>query len=253
MRLPKLLSLLVCALSAWAAGGPTQAAVAHVAVAANFAEPMQAMAAMLEKDTGHTLRITVGATGKLYAQIRHGAPFDVLLAANVEVPQALERDGLARPDSRFTYARGRLVLWSAKINRVDPSGDVLHRADLGKVAFANPKVAPYGEAAVQAMERLGLGKALAPRLVQGESIGQTYGFVHSGNADVGFVALSQVVDGGKLKSGSMWLLPQTLHEPIAQDAVLLQRGAHNAAAQALLQLLRSDKGRALIRAYGYDI
>lgn len=233
------------------AQGVAHAAQAQVAVAANFAEPIKALAAELQNTTGHRLKITLGSTGKLYAQIRNGAPFDVLLAADAKVPAALEQEGLAQPGSRFTYATGQLVLWSARAGRVDDQGAVLRRADLGKVAYAAPKVAPYGAAAVEAMERLGLGAALAPRLVQGESIGQAFNFVFTGNADVGFVALSQVLVDGRLRSGSVWRVPPELYSPIHQDAVLLRRGADNPAALALVQLLRSARGQALIAPYGY--
>jgi molybdate transport system substrate-binding protein len=231
----------------------SRAEVAQIAVATNFAEPIKALAVELERTTGHTLRITTGATGKLYAQIQNGAPFDALLAANTQIPEALEADGLAQPDSRFIYANGQLVLWSANPQRVDAQGSVLQRADLGKVAYANPKTAPYGAAAVQVMEKLGLSSALGPKLVQGESIGQTYAFVHTGNADVGFVALSQVFENGQLKAGSVWRLPRNLYTPIEQGAVVLKRGALNPAAHALMALLKSPQGQALVRAYGYEI
>jgi molybdate transport system substrate-binding protein len=249
MRL--LLSSLSALLCAALVQGAAQAAEAQIAVAANFAEPIKAIAAELQKTSGHRLKITLGSTGKLYAQIRNGAPFDVLLAADAKTPALLEQEGLALPGSRFTYATGQLALWSARPGRVDDQGAVLRRADLGKVAYAAPKVAPYGAAAVQAMERLGLSAALAPRLVQGESIGQAFSFVFTGNADVGFVALSQVLSGGQLKSGSVWVLPPTLYDPIRQDAVVLKRGANNAAAQALMKLLNSPQGRALVASYGY--
>jgi molybdate transport system substrate-binding protein len=229
------------------------AAEAQVAVAANFSEPIKAIAAVLEKTTGHTLKITLGSTGKLFAQIRNGAPFDMLLAADIRTPEALEKAGLAQPGSRFTYATGKLVLWSAKAGRVDDQGAVLKAADLGKVAFAAPKVAPYGAAAVEAMDKLGLSAALAPKLVQGESIGQAFNFVYTGNADVGFVALSQVLEGGQLRSGSVWVLPSTLYSPIRQDAVVLRRGAGNEAAQALVKLLQSPNVKDLIRSYGYGL
>jgi molybdate transport system substrate-binding protein len=227
------------------------AAEATVAVAANFAEPIKAIAAVLEQATGHTLRISLGPTGGLYTQIRNGAPFDVLLAADGERPALLEQDGLAEPGTRFTYAVGRLVLWSAKPGRVDDQGAVLKAPGLGKVAFANPKTAPYGTAAVQVMERLGLSAALGPKLVQGESIGQTFAFVRTGNADVGFVAMAQVLASGQLKQGSMWVVPQSLYEPIRQDAVLLKRGANNEAAKALMALLKSPAIKDLIRSHGY--
>ena len=229
------------------------AAEATVAVAANFAEPIKAIAAVLEKTTGHTLRISLGPTGGLYTQIKNGAPFDVFLAADSARPEMLEKDGLAQAGSRFTYAVGKLVLWSARPGRVDDQGAVLKAADLGKVAIANPKTAPYGAAAVEAMEKLGLQAALAPRLVQGESIVQTFNFVKTGNADVGFVAMAQVLQGGRLREGSMWVLPQALYQPIRQDAVLLKRGADNAAAKALIELLRSPNIKDLIRSYGYDL
>jgi molybdate transport system substrate-binding protein len=226
---------------------------AHIAVAANFAEPIKAVAAVLEKTTGHTLKVTLGATGKLVAQIKNGAPFDVLLAADTQTPAQLEADGLTQPGSRFTYATGKLVLWSADAAKVDAKGDILKTGSFRKLAHAAPKVAPYGAAAVQVIDKLGLTAALAPKLVQGESIGQTFSFVYTGNADLGFVAMSQVLEGGKLKNGSMWVVPQHLYQPIRQDAVLLQRAGANPAAQALVALLKSPNIKALIRSYGYDI
>ena len=247
------LSALAIGLAAWGMSASGWAAEAKVAVAANFAEPLKAVAAVLEKTTGHTLAITVGATGKLYAQIKNGAPFDVLLAADQATPDRLESDGLAAAGTRFTYATGKLVLWSAAAHRIDAQGKVLTDPTLGKVAYANPKLAPYGVAAVEVMESLGLSAALAPKLVQGESIGQTYTFAYSGNADVGFVALSQVLEGGKLKSGSMWVIPQNLYAPIRQDAVILKSAAGNEAAQALVQLLQSPNIKDLIRSYGYAL
>lgn len=251
MRL--LLSALSALLCAALAHGSAHAAQAQVAVAANFAEPIKAIAAVLHKTTGHTLKISLGATGKLYAQIQNGAPFDLLLAADSKIPEKLEAEGLAVAGSRFTYATGKLVLWSAQAGRVDAQGAVLRSPGLGKVAYAAPKVAPYGAAAVEAMHKLGLTAALAPKLVQGESIGQTFSFAYTGNADVGFVALSQVLEGGRLKSGSMWVVPQHLYSPIRQDAVLLQRGAQNEAARALIQLLKSPNTQDLIRSYGYEL
>lgn len=226
---------------------------AQVAVAANFAEPIKAIAATLEKTTGHKLKITLGATGKLYAQIKNGAPFDVLLAANTIAPAALEKEKLTLPGSRFTYATGKLVLWSADVARIDANGDVLKGGNFRKLAYANPKTAPYGEAAVQVMDKLGLTAALTPQLVQGESIGQTYSFVATGNAELGFVAMSQVLVGGKLKDGSLWVIPQSLYSPILQDAVVLQHGADNPAALALITLLHSPNIKDLIRSYGYGI
>ena len=242
-------------LSAWLMlmAGALHAAEAQVAVAANFAEPIKAIAAVLEKTTGHTLKITVGATGRLFAQIKNGAPFDVLLSADTRAPEQLEADGLAQPGSRFTYASGKLVLWSADTARVDAQGAVLKTGGFRKLAIANPKTAPYGAASIEVIDKLGLSAALSPKLVQGESIGQTYNFAFTGNAEVAFVAMSQVLDGGRLKSGSMWVVPQHLYTPIRQDAVMLKTGANNEAAQALLKLLQSPNIKTLIRSYGYDI
>ncbi len=249
--------LLLSSLSAllWVAFTHTavHAAEAQVAVAANFAEPIKAIAAVLEKTTGHTLKISTGASGAFYTQIKNGAPFDVFLSADNERPEMLEKDGLAQPGTRFTYANGKLVLWSVRPGRVDGQGAVLKAADLGKVAFANPKTAPYGAAALQVLDKLGLKDALAPKLVQGESIGQTFNFVKTGNADVGFVAMSQVLEGGQLKEGSMWVIPQTQYDAIRQDAVLLKRGANNEAAKELFKLLQSPNIKDLIRSYGYDL
>lgn len=251
MRLPlSCLSVLLCATLAHAAA---QAAEAQVAVAANFAEPIKAIAAVLQKTTGHTLKMSTGASGALYTQIRHGAPFDVFLSADHARPEMLEKDGLTQPGTRFTYATGRLVLWSARPGRLDSHGAVLKAADLGKVAHANPKTAPYGAAAVQVLDKLGLKDALKSKLVQGESIGQTFNFVKTGNADVGFVAMSQVLEGGRLKEGSMWVIPQAQYDPIRQDAVVLKKGAENEAATALFKLLQSPNIKDLIRSYGYGI
>jgi molybdate transport system substrate-binding protein len=230
-----------------------QAANAQIAVAANFAEPIKAIATVLEKTTGHTLGISTGASGAIYTQIKNGAPFDMFLSADQERPAMLEQEGLAQAGSRFTYATGKLVLWSIDAHKVDAKGEALKSPALGKVAFANPKTAPYGMAATQAIEKLGLAEALKPKLVQGESIGQTFNFVKTGNAEVGFVAMSQVLSEGKLKEGSMWVIPQALYGPIRQDAVVLKRGAQNEAVAALLKLLKSPNIQQLIRAYGYGL
>ena len=228
------------------------AAEVQVAVAANFAEPIKAVAAVLEKSTGHKLVVTLGSTGKLYAQIKNGAPFDVLLSANTDVPQQLEKQGLTQPGSRFTYAFGKLVLWSADAGKVDAKGEILKTGKFRKIAYASPKVAPYGQAAVEVMDKMGLAAALAPKLVQGESIGQAFNFIYTGNAELGFVAMSQVLEGGKMKSGSMWVVPPAMYSSIKQDAVVLRRGATNPAAQALVALLKSPNIKDLIRSYGYD-
>ena len=231
--------------------GAARADEVKVAVAANFAEPMRAVAAVLEKTTGHRATITIGSTGKLAAQITAGAPFDVFLAANLDAPLALEKAGLTVPGSRFTYATGRLVLWSADPALVDGQGQVLSSTRFRKLALAAPKLAPYGAAAVDTLKALGHWERLQAQVVQGDSIGQTYGFVHTGHAELGFVAYSQVLEGGRLKAGSMWLVPAKLHAPIDQGAVLLQRGAANPAARALLDLLRAPSVQPLLASFGY--
>ena len=230
-----------------------QADTVSVAVAANFTAPMQKIASAFEADTGHKAELSFGATGKFYAQITHGAPFQVLLSADDTTPARLEREGKAVARSRFTYAIGTLVLWSAQPGYVDAQGAVLKTGDFKHLAIANPKVAPYGAAALQVMDQLGATAAVQPRLVQGENIAQAFQFVATGNAQLGFVALSQVMADGKLTSGSAWQVPASLHDPIRQDAVLLTPGKDSTAAAALLAYLRGDKARAIIRSYGYGL
>ena len=244
---------LVLITAIWVLSAGCFAAEVQVAVSANFAEPIKAIAVVLEKTTGHKLSVTLGATGKLYAQIKNGAPFDMLLTADSKTPELLEKEGLAQPGSRFTYATGKLVLWSADAKLVDAKGDVLKHGKFRKIAYATPKLAPYGAAAEQVIDKLNLTNTLTPQLVQGESIGQTFNFVQTGNAELGFVALSQVLEGGKLKNGSMWVIPQALYVPVQQDAVVLQRAASNPAALALVKLLKSPNIKDLIRSYGYDV
>lgn len=230
-----------------------QAETVNVAVAANFTAPARVLAAIFQKTTGHEAKLSFGPTGGFYTQIKNGAPFDVLLAADAERPARLEQEGDAVPGTRFTYATGRLVLWSAKEGVVDGQGQVLKGGQFNKLSIANPKLAPYGAAAMQTLDKLGLTAQVQPKLVTGESIGQTYNFVATGNADLGFVALAQVQEAGKLKGGSAWVVPANMHEPIVQDAVLLKRAADNPAAKAWLELLRSPKAKELIRGYGYAV
>lgn len=224
----------------------------QVAVAANFTAPMKLIAADFEKETGHKAVLTFGATGKFYAQITNGAPFEVFLAADDETPTRLEKDGAAVNGSRFTYATGKLVLWSAQPGVVDAQGEVLKKGDFKKIAIAAPKLAPYGAAAVETMTKLGLQAALEPKLVQGESIGQAFSFVSTGNAELGFVALSQIYEHGKIKSGSAWIVPENLHSPIRQDAVLLAKAKDSKAAAQLMAFLKTDKAKAVIRSFGYE-
>lgn len=223
----------------------------QVAVAANFAGPMQKIAAAFEQSSGHKVIQTSGATGKFYAQIKAGAPFEILLAADDETPAKLEAENIGVPGSRFTYAMGQLVLWSNKPNRVDAKGDVLKKTDFNHLALANPKVAPYGQAAMETLRALGLTEALTPKLVLGENIAQTHQFVATGNAELGFVALSQVWENGAIKSGSGWIVPANLYSPIRQDVILLNKGKGKAAAEALLKYMKSDAAKALISASGY--
>jgi molybdate transport system substrate-binding protein len=231
--------------------GAAGAAEVQVAVAANFAAPMARIAEAFAAASGHVARVSTGATGKFHAQIVNGAPFEVLLAADQRTPQALVDSGHALAASRFTYAVGRLVLWSATSGRVDAQGAVLATGSFRHLAIANPKVAPYGAAAMQVLRARGLEQQLAPRLVTAESVAQVHQFVASGNADLGFLALSQVQQPGQPIGGSHWLVPEGLHAPIRQDAVLLKPGQDNPAALALLEFLKGPAARDIVRAFGY--
>jgi len=228
------------------------------AVAANFTAPMQKIAQAFEQDTGHKAQLAFGATGKFYAQIKNGAPFAVLLAADDETPARLEKEGLAVAGTRLTYATGRLALWSKQASLVDDKGEVLRsprfeKLGVQKIAIADPKLAPYGAAAMEVIQHLGVQTSVVPKLVQGESIGQTYQFVSTENAQLGFVALSQISFDDRITQGSAWVVPQHMHTPLKQDAVLLNAGKDNAAAQALLKYLQGDKAKAIIRQYGYAL
>ena len=231
----------------------SQAANVSVAVAANFTAPMQKIAKAFEQETGHKAMLSFGSTGNFYAQIRNGAPFHVLLAADDDTPLKIEQEGLGVPGSRFTYAIGKLVLWSKQPGLVDDKGDILRSGKFARIAIANPKLAPYGAAAIDTMAKLGLLPVLQPRFVQGENIAQTYQFIATENAPLGFVALSQVLVDGKIVQGSAWIVPAGLHAPIAQDALVLSAGKDNPAATALMDFLRSDRAKVLIRSYGYGL
>lgn len=238
---------LVACLLAWS----SQAAEVKVAVAANFAAPMKVIAQDFERETGHKVHLAFGATGTFHAQIKNGAPFDVLLAADASTPSQLEKEGWAVAGSRHTYAVGRLVLWSSQAGLVDAQGEVLTSKSFKRLALANPKLAPYGAAALQVLQGLGL-KDRVP-LVEAAHIGQVFQFVASGNAELGFVAMSQAFENGKLRSGSAWVVPARLHAPLRQDAVLLNHGQHKPAAQAFLNHLRGEKAKAVIQAFGYEL
>lgn len=245
--------LLAGVLMGWFSMTCLQAGEVRVAVAANFAAPMQRIAQLFKQDTGHKAVLSLGSTGNFYAQIRNGAPFDVLLAADDETPVKLEQEGWGVVGTRFTYAVGRLVLWSKRPGVVDDKGEVLRRDGFQRLAVANPKLAPYGVAALEVLNQMGLMQALSAKLVQGDNIAQTYQFVSTENAQLGFVALSQVWADGNITQGSAWIVPAHLYTPIRQDAVLLTKGQGNRAAQALMVYLQSDKIKALIRASGYTL
>ena len=243
----------VYALLASLASGALHAEEVTVAVAANFSAPAQKIAAAFAAATGHKAIVVVGSTGKLYAQIKNGAPFQVLLSADDETPSRLGKEGAGVAASQFTYATGRLVLWSRQAGVVDDKGEVLRSGQFAHLALADPKLAPYGAAAVDVMSKLGLTASLQPKLVQGESIGQAYQFVFTGNATLGFVALSQVMVEGKITEGSAWVVPASMHSPLRQDAIVLNAGKNSAAASAFMAYLRSDAAKAVIRSFGYDV
>jgi len=240
-------------LLAAAVSAPSFADEVQVAVAANFTAPMKVIAAQFEQETGHKVLASYGATGKFYAQIQNGAPFDILLAADDETPAKLDRENATAPKSRFTYAIGKLVLWSAKEGVVDAKGDVLKAGKFDHIAVANPKLAPYGLAAQETLQKLNLFTTLQAKFVTGENIGQTYQFVASAAAPLGFVAMSQVYEDNKLKSGSAWVVPASMYSPIRQDAVILTKGANKPAVTAFISYLKGDKAKAVIRSYGYDL
>jgi molybdate transport system substrate-binding protein len=238
------------ALAVSCGGGTEDAGVLRVAVAANFSATQEALARRFREATGLEVEAAVGSTGQLFAQIRNGAPFHVFLSADQERPRQLEIDGLAEPGSRFSYAEGRLVLFGPGLDSVrDGGADLRERPDV-RVALANPETAPYGAAAMEVLERLGLVERLTPRLARGESVAQAEQFVRSGAAELGFVALAQVV--GEPRS-SYWIVPREMHTPLLQDAVLLDAGAEHPAARAFLDFLRSDEARRIIDSEGYGI
>ncbi|WP_338493585.1 molybdate ABC transporter substrate-binding protein [Pseudomonas trivialis] len=243
------LAVLVAAL----AFGSAQADEVQVAVAANFTAPIQAIAADFEKDTGHKLVASYGATGQFYTQIKNGAPFEVFLSADDTTAQKLENEGDTVKGSRFTYAVGTLALWSAKDGYVDAKGEVLKENQFKHLSIANPKAAPYGLAATQVLAKQGLTEQVKDKLVEGQNITQAYQFVSTGNAELGFVALSQIYKDGKVTHGSAWIVPASLHDPIKQDAVILTRGKDNAAAKALVDYLKGPKAAAVIKSYGYEL
>jgi len=239
-------TLSLSAASAWAED-------VQVAVAANFTKPMEKIAADFEKATGNKVVVSFGATGKFVEQIKNGAPFQVLVSADQKSPIKLEKEELAVVGTRYTYAIGKLVLWSATPGFVDDKGAVLKTGDFQHISITDPKVAPYGKAAMKVMTKMGVIDALTPKIVQGGSIAQAKAFVGSGNAELGFVALSQVIKDGKIGEGSGWIVPPDLYFPLYQDVVLLKTGENSEAAKVLVEYLRTEPAQAIIKSYGYEL
>jgi molybdate transport system substrate-binding protein len=248
-RLPVLGFALAAAVLAVGAG-PASAASTQVVVAANFTEPAKEIAAAFKTATGDTANLSFGSSGQIYTQMAHGAPYEVFLSADAERPVKAEQDGLGVAGSRFTYAIGRLVLYSKTPGLVDDNGAVLKSGKFNKLSIADPTAAPYGAAAIQTMKKLGAYDSLRPKIVQGSSITQAYQFVQTGAAEVGFVALSQVINE---PGGSRWLVPAPDHAPIDQQAILLYTGQKNPAAKAFISFLKSPTAVAIIKKYGYEV
>lgn len=234
-------------------GQASWSATVLVAVAANFSKPMTEIVSQFEKATGHNAKLSFGSSGKFVSQLENGGPFEVLLSADEKGPEKLEQAGLTVPNSRFVYALGKLVLWSATPNFVDDKGKILMTSNFKHLALADPKVAPYGAAAIDVLKKMKLFEKLQPMFVQGENIAQTYQFISTANAELGFLALSQVIKNGKIVGGSSWIIPDNLHAPIRQGAVLMKIGAENPAAHALIDYLKSIPALAIIKKYGYDL
>ncbi len=246
--MPRAISVFAALALALAVVGGARAADLQVAVAANFTEPAKKIAEAFEAAGGQHVALSFGSSGQFFAQLSHGAPYEVFLSADADRPAAAEKAGLAAPGSRFTYAVGRLALYSASPGLVDPRGQVLRSGRFDKLAIADPLLAPYGAAAVQTMMRLGVYDAIGPKLVRGTSVAQTFQFVRTGAAELGFVALSQVKG---TSGGSVWIVPEADHAPIEQQAVLLRTGAGDPAAAAFVRFLKGPQARRIIRSYGY--
>ena len=239
----------VCLLICGVVAGRADADQVNVAVAANFTAPAKEIAAAFRQKTGHEAVLSFGSSGQFFTQINQDAPFGVFLSADQERPKKLADSGLAVPASRFTYAIGKLVLWSKQADYVKGAA-TLQNASFAKLSICNPAAAPYGEAAIETMTALKLYDALKPKLVEGADITQAFQFVATGNAEVGFVALSQLTG---TVGGSRWVVPQTLYKPIRQDAVLLKKAADNKAAAAFLEFLKGPQAHAIIEKYGYAL
>lgn len=247
MRTLKFLIAAVALVATGLIAGQANAGETNVAVAANFTDAAKEIAAVFKEKTGHDAILSFGSSGQFYTQITQDAPFQIFLSADDERPKKLVDEGLGVSESRFTYAIGKLVLWSKDPNLVKGE-ETLKEAAFAKLSICNPVAAPYGAAAVETMQSLKLYDALKPKFVEGANISQAFQFVDTGNAELGFVALSQIVGD---ESGSRWEIPQSLYEPIRQDAVLLKKGSDNEAATAFIDFLKGPEARAIIEKYGY--
>lgn len=232
---------------------PAVAEKITIAVASNFTAAMADIVAQFEQGTGHVVEVSYGSSGKIYAQIINGAPFQIFLSADQAKPQALEKAGVTVPGTRFTYAIGTLTLWSTNPDLIDEKASVLRQGRFNKLALANPTLAPYGVAALEVLRQLKLEEVTRPKWVQGENIAQTFQFVATGNADIGFIALSQIMNHGEITRGSAWIVPDELHEPIRQDAVLLRRGGNSKAARDFLEFMRGETVAGIVASYGYKV
>jgi molybdate transport system substrate-binding protein len=243
------LQAVCCAAIALAGAGAAEAGQTNIAVAANFTDAANEIAQAFKAKTGHEAILSFGSTGQLYTQITQEAPFEVFLAADDERPRRAIEEGFAVPGSQFTYAIGTLVLWSQDPDLVQ-NEETLKKGDFTKIAIASPEAAPYGAAAVQTMKMLGVYDQLEPKIVQGNNISQTFQFIETGNAELGFVALAQIA---RNEEGSRWVVPEALHDPIRQDAVLLEPGAESEAARAFMEFLNGPEAAAIITRFGYGV
>ena len=230
-------------------GSPARAGQTNVAVAANFTAPVKEIAALFKSRTGHDVVFSFGPSGQFYEQIKQDAPFQVFLSADAKRPAMLLEEGFGAPGTMFTYAVGKLVLWSKSLD-ASKGAEILKGGAFAKLAIANPTGAPYGAAAIETMQALGVYDALQAKIVQGNSIAQAFQFIDTGNAELGFVALSQLA---KVTDGSRWLVPQNLYKPIRQDAILLKKAEKDEASIAFLAFLKSPEARAFIEKFGYGL
>jgi molybdate transport system substrate-binding protein len=224
-----------------------------IAVAANFLKTVETLSHNFKQQTGTVIKVSGGPTGKLYAQIANGAPFDIFFSADVKTPQRMESEGLIKAGSRFTYAQGRLALWGETMPEGAEAADILRKAEFNHLAMANPKAAPYGIVAEQTLDKLGVLDKLRPKFVTAENIGQTYQFVATGNAELGFVAYSYCIDPKHVNKGSYWLVPQSYHDPLDQDVVILKKAENSVMAQVFIDYVRSPEGKKVIEASGYSV